>query len=145
MVIAGFATVVTLWSRTKALEDKNDKLYDRVIQAESINDHQEKTIGDLQRLREIDALVMAGLIADYTRLSKVDASTRNKLSELEKTNATVRTFFDQPLPAELICMLNESCDPKDTGEGGKGKAANQPAGGVQATKTQGRNDGKGSN
>lgn len=126
LVIAGLATVITLWYRTKSLEDKNDRLHERVVSAEVINQHQDGTILELQELRKIDAAVMAGLITDYAKLSKADSVARNKLAELENTNANVRSFLDQPLPPELVCMLNDSCTYEGAGASRESKAPKQP-------------------
>ena len=109
LIIAGAATAITLWYRTQYLETRNDELHERITNVEVINEAQDKTISDLQALRQQDAAVMAGLVTDYAKLSKSDATARKKLSELEKQNANVREYLDQPLPPELVCMLNNSC------------------------------------
>lgn len=108
LAIAGAATAIALWYRTNYLEARNDELRERVVNVEVINEAQDKTISDLQALRQQDAAVMAGLVTT-TPSSKSDATARKKLSELEKQNANVRDYLDQPLPPELVCMLNNSC------------------------------------
>ena len=106
LIIAGMATAITLWYRTQYLETRNDELRERISNVEVINEAQDKTITDLQDLRKQDAAVMAGLVTDYAKLSKSDMAARKKLSDLEKQNANVRDYLDQPLPPELVCMLN---------------------------------------
>ena len=138
LAIAGAATAIALWYRTNYLEARNDELRERVVNAEAINEAQDKTISDLQALRQQDAAVMAGLVTDYAKLSKSDATARKKLSELEKQNANVRDYLDQPLPPELVCMLNNSCTAaKASGAGSQGSATEQPAGTVQKARPSG--------
>ena len=138
LAIAGAATAIALWYRTSYLEARNDELRERVVNVEVINEIQDKTISDLQALRQQDAAVMAGLVTDYAKLSKSDATARKKLSELEKQNANVRDYLDQPLPPELVCMLNNSCTAaKASGAGSQGNAAEQPAGAVQKARPPG--------
>ena len=132
LIIAGMATAITLWYRTQYLETRNDELRERVVNVEVINETQDKTISDLQALRQQDAAVMAGLVTDYAKLSKSDMAARKKLSDLEKQNANVRDYLDQPLPPELVCMLNNSCTGAEaSGAGSQGSAVEQPAGTVQ--------------
>ena len=138
LTIAGAATAIALWYRTNYLEARNDELRERVVNVEVINEAQDKTISDLQALRQQDAAVMAGLVTDYAKLSKSDATARKKLSELEKQNANVRDYLDQPLPPELVCMLDSSCTAAQaSGAGGQGSAAEQPAGTVQKARPSG--------
>lgn len=135
LAIAGAATAIALWYRTNYLEARNDELRERVANVEVINEAQDKTISDLQALRQQDDAVIAGLVTDYVKLSKSDAVARKKLSELEKQNANVRAYLDQPLPPELVCMLNDSCTAAQAGSAGsQGSAAEQPAGTVQKTR-----------
>ena len=138
LAITGAATAIALWYRTNYLEACNDELRERVMNVEAINEAQDKTISDLQALRQQDAAVMAGLVTDYAKLSKSDATARKKLSELEKQNANVRDYLDQPLPPELVCMLDNSCTAAQaSGAGGQGSAAEQPAGTVQKARPSG--------
>lgn len=130
--IAGAATAIALWYRTQYLETRNDELRERISNVEVINEAQDKTISDLQALRQQDAVVMAGLVIDYAKLSKSDATARKKLLDLEKQNANVRSYLDEPLPHELVCMLNDSCTAAQaSGAGGQSGAAEPSAGTVQ--------------
>lgn len=136
--IAGAATAIALWYRTNYLEARNDELREHVANVDVINEAQDKTISELQALRQQDAAVMAGLVSDYAKLSKSDVMARKKLSELEKQNANVRDYLDQPLPPELVCMLNNSCTAAQaSGAGSQGSAAEQPAGTVQKARPSG--------
>lgn len=132
LAIAGAATAITLWYRTQYLETRNDELRERISNVEVIDEAQDKTITDLQDLRKQDAAVMAGLVTDYAKLSKSDMAARKKLSDLEKQNANVRDYLDQPLPPELVCMLNNSCTGAEAGgQNHQGGPPVQPAGAVQ--------------
>lgn len=138
LVIAGAATAIALWYRTNYLEARNDELRERVVSVEVINGVQDKTISDLQALRQQDTAVITGLVTDYAKLSKSDATARKKLSELEKQNANVRDYLDQPLPPELVCMLNNSCTAAQaSGAGVPAAASVQPAGAVQKARPSG--------
>lgn len=132
LIIAGMATAITLWYRTQYLETRNDELRERINNVEVINEAQDKTITYLHDLRKQDAAVMAGLVTDYAKLSKSDMAARKKLSDLEKQNANVRDYLDQPLPPELVCMLNNSCTGAEAGgQNRQGGPPVQPAGAVQ--------------
>ena len=109
LIVVSTATSVTLWYRTKTLEDKNDTLHSRVAINEIVNKTQDATIADLKELRVQDAATMVGLIADYAKLSKSDGRARKKLADLEKENANIRAYLEQPLPPELACMFNGTC------------------------------------
>lgn len=138
LAIAGAATAIALWYRTNYLEARNDELRERVANVEVINEAQDKTISDLQALRRQDAAVMAGLVTDYAKLSKSDATARKKLLDLEKQNANVRSYLDEPLPPELVCMLNNSCTAAQaSGAGSQGGATEHPAGTVQKARPSG--------
>jgi type II secretory pathway pseudopilin PulG len=138
LTIVSAATAIALWYRTNYLEARNDELRERVVNVELINEAQDKTISDLQETREQDAAVLAGLIADYDKLSKADTAARKKLSNLEKRNAKVHGYLDESLPPELGCMLNDSCTATQTsGAGGQGSAAESSAGTVQGARTTG--------
>lgn len=135
LVIACAATAIALWYRTSYLEERNDELRVRVTNAEVINEAQDQTITDLQDLRQQDAEVMAGLVTDFAHLSKSDFRARQRLSELEKHNETVRDYLDQRIPPDLVCLLNDSCTPTQTGgQSGEGSAAKEPAGAVQGAR-----------
>lgn len=138
LIIAGMATAITLWYRTQYLETRNDELRERISSVEVINEAQDKTITELQDLRKQDAAVMAGLVTDYAKLSKSDMAARKKLSDLEKQNAKVRDYLDQPIPAELVCMLNDSCTGTEAGsQNRQSGAAEHSAGTVRKARPTG--------
>lgn len=122
VIVAGAATCLTLWYRTQALEKSNTEFVSRLATVEADNVIQDGTIADLQRLRQQDAKVMAGLIEDHARLAKLDSAARRKLTALENKNENVRAFLDRSIPPELVCLLNNSCD-ENGRSGGEGAAA----------------------
>lgn len=85
----------------------------RITAVEGVNQAHEATIQDLKKLRGQDAKAIDGLITDYKGLSKSDEAARSRLQNLEKSNATVRTYLNQRVPAELTCLLNNTCAPAD--------------------------------
>lgn len=112
-VIAIAAAAIALWYKTHSLEDENKNLYARVVSAEMINGAQDQTILQLKELREVDARMLAGLIQEYDKLTKADEEARQKITLLETRHENVRSFLDTPLPAELACVLNNTCTEDD--------------------------------
>lgn len=112
VIIASAATVFTLWLQNRKQDDKLttasqtiDGLKTRIQTVEFVNETQEQTIKTLNDLREQDALALGGLMTDYDRLSERDKSVQKQLAELEKNNAKVRSYLNQPLPPELRSLL----------------------------------------
>lgn len=123
LAVAGFT--FNLWLNKAKVESKLEaaKKEVKVIQSkllaiELVNDVQEKTIEDLRDLRITDAKALTGLLQDYKLLAKRDTEARQRLSALENTNETVRAYLNTPIPAELECLLNNSC--RTGSEGGDG-------------------------
>ena len=96
----------------------------RLGAVESVNQAQEATIGELKELRLQDAHALTGLLTDYKVLADNDARARNRLATLEKSNETVRNYLNQPIPPDLMCLLNRTCDSGNPGsdKGGAGSA-----------------------
>jgi hypothetical protein len=141
LVIASTATAITLWYRANYLEKSNDELRERITNVELINVAQDKAISDLQELRQQDAVAMAGLLADYAKVSKSDTAVRKKLTDMEKQNASVHGYLDESLPPELGCLLNNSCPAARTGNtGDKNSAPAPPVGTVQGARTTGNSE-----
>jgi uncharacterized membrane-anchored protein YhcB (DUF1043 family) len=107
LTLAGAA--LTLWLQQRALEDKLKETNKLVTSLEIANQTQDATIDDLKVLRNKDAQALDGLLNDYKSLASNDAVVRSRLSTLEKSNATVHDYLSQPLPAELTCLLNNTC------------------------------------
>ena len=113
VIIAG-TLAVTLWVQREKTESKLaeatlkiGKLQDRVQIIETVNSAQEATIGNLRDLREQDAKALAGLTTDFEALNLSDSAYKKRLAELEKNNAEVRAYLDQPLPTELRNLVQK--------------------------------------
>lgn len=74
---------------------------------------QKAAIADMKQLRENDTKAVLGLAREYRALVQADSGVRQQLQQLERSNAQVRDYLSQPVPAELGCLLNGTCD-KDT-------------------------------
>ncbi len=112
VVIGGFT--VTLWaSKNKVTNDlhtaqlKLTAAEQRIDKVEMVNQAQEATISDLRELRLRDAKAVAGLFQDMDRLGERDARVRQQLTSLEKNNAAVRSYLDQPVPSDLRELLKQ--------------------------------------
>lgn len=112
LLLTSAGVALTLWVRTDGLENNNEALQVRVSHSESVNEAQDRTISLLQDLRRRDAALMKGLADDYSTLAKSDVSARKKLAALEKRNESVRSYLEQPVPDELVCLLNVTCTPR---------------------------------
>lgn len=107
----------SLWLSRKKTDDMLttanehiELLKTRVAVVEQVNEFQQGTIDTLEQLRAQDAKALTGLSDDYERLNSRDQSVRKRIQELEKTNAQVRSYLDQPLPDDLRSLLNQSKD-----------------------------------
>lgn len=124
LISAGVAT--TLWYRTNLIEKRNEVLWSRVTTNEAVNKQQDDTITNLREQRAVDALVIAGIIDDYARLTKSDVLARRKLAELEIKHANVRDYLNTALPPELVCLLNPPCATKASATDGVPAPAGSP-------------------
>lgn len=113
VIIGGFT--VGQWCSKKQLEARLVQTEQelgivgaRLTVVEAVNAAHEQTISSLRVLREKDATALEGLLNDYKALADQDNHIRSQLNELRQTNQTVQIFLDQPVPAELIRMLNDS-------------------------------------
>lgn len=100
----------------------------RVTTLESVNQAHEETIKELKDLRGQDAKALDGLLNDYKLLAESDARVRTRLHSLETSNENVRNYLNLPVPAQLDCLLNDTCTPADKGsdKDRKGGASVQP-------------------
>lgn len=135
LVIACAAMAFALWNKTQELEKKNEWLLKRVVQNETINEQQEKTIAEMTTLRAKDAEVLARLIDQYNSLRGQDRRMRHRLADLEKKNERVQKYLDQPIPDELACMLNGTCRTQGDHPGSEGDAS---GGAVTALRAPGK-------
>jgi type II secretory pathway pseudopilin PulG len=130
VAVAGFT--FSMWlskERTEksllTTENELQAVRQRLGAVESVNQQQEATIGELKELRLQDAQAFAGLLADYKVLADNDARARKRLATLEKSNETVRNYLNEPIPFELVCLLNRTCDTGNSGsdKGGTGSTS----------------------
>lgn len=118
--LAGVA--VALWGAKKNTEIVLSKTETRLTGAEarmttleSVNQAHEATIVELKELRGQDAKALDGLLGDYKILAEADARVRTRLHNLETSNENVRNYLNLPVPAQLDCLLNDTCTPADQG------------------------------
>ncbi len=88
---------------------------DRLVNVERINRDQQETIAELRSLRSKDAEALTGLLYDYKELSKNDTHARQRLTALEDSNDFVKTYLNQRIPSDLACLLNNSCQTRNSG------------------------------
>lgn len=120
VTLAGVA--VALWGAKKntesALAQTETRLVrteDRVATMESVNQAHEVTISELKELRGQDAKALDGLLGDYKILAESDTKVRTRLHNLETSNENVRDYLNLAVPAQLDCLLNDTCTPADKG------------------------------
>jgi hypothetical protein len=121
VTLAGVA--VALWGAKKNTEVVLSKTEtrlgateNRVTTLESVNQAHEETIKELKDLH------------DYKMLAEYDSKVRTRLHNLETSNENVRNYLNLPVPAQLDCLLNDTCTPADQGsdKDRKGGTAKQP-------------------
>lgn len=95
--------VVTLAGQVVALDSQ-------VQQQQSLNEIHKKDILELKQLRFLDADVLGKLVNEMNALSNRDAEFRAALGRLEATDETVRTYLNSPVPPQLRCMLERTCE-----------------------------------
>lgn len=141
LVVIAAASCITLWVETREQRHEIGQLRTRVVNNEIMNATQASTIDGLLAARRKDAEVTAGLLRDFAAISRLDKATQRKLRELERRNASVRDYLDQPIPADLGCLLDGSCKASaDSDEGGAGSPAAGAAGAVLGTKGRAAGD-----
>lgn len=128
IAVAGFT--VNLWlsklqTERDLLQTKTDlhSVKTRLVTVESISESQAATINDLRELRFKDARSLTGLLDDYKALSLSDARARKRLDSLEKSNEAVRTYLDQRIPPDLVCLLDGTCSTASGDPGSEGDRA----------------------
>lgn len=114
VLVATAGLSFTLWLQREKVQKELDDTkvtvaqnYGRINSLEAVNDRQEKTIATLNDLREQDSKSLTNLLSDYAKLTGHDTAVRSKIAELEKRNAKVQNYMDQPVPLELKCVLED--------------------------------------
>lgn len=120
VILCGVA--VSLWGAKKSTEVTLAKTETRLgvtegrmTTLESVNQAHEETIKELKDLRGQDAKALDGLLTDYKMLAESDSKVRTRLHSLETSNENVRNYLNLPVPAQLDCLLNDTCTPADKG------------------------------
>lgn len=114
LMIAACALALTMWLQRERIEDQLSDVRTKLSTAnqrlgavEQVNEGQARTIADLRELREIDSRSLGGLASDYKRLHERDTRLARDINQLEKTDAQVRSYLDEPVPAELSRVLRQ--------------------------------------
>lgn len=112
LVTAGLA--LTMWLQREKYEDRLAvaelnlaTARQRLTAVEQVNQGQAQTIASLRHLRELDSRALGGLVSDYAKLTARDATLSREISVLEKNNAEVRSYLDEPVPADLARLLEQ--------------------------------------
>lgn len=95
-----------------------ERVTERLELVEGVNDAQAKVIETLGGQREKDNLAVTKLLNTYQTLRDNDQRLRDKLDDLEKTDADAKNYFDIPMPESVACLYDDSCtDPPAKGSG----------------------------
>ena len=95
-----------LWFEARAMRVK---INDNAILLQK----QSSAIDELLLQRVKDQKAMKGLMSGFTQLARKSENTGRKIRELEKANAQVKDYMDQPLPADLGCLLGDAAACRD--------------------------------
>lgn len=80
-----------------------------LIAAGEANAAQARAITEVERLREIDGMVLKGLVQDLDASRSRDRVALNRIATLEKTNEQVRDYLNSVPPAAVSCVLDKTC------------------------------------
>lgn len=115
-VISIAAITFTLWVKKVETERDLNKaklelkaVQNRLESVEQINEAQDLIIIELKDLRSRDEKALTGLLQDYKTLATGNNLVKQRLSQLEKSNEVVREYLNQPINADLACLLNNTC------------------------------------
>lgn len=73
--------------------------YKQAVQTDS------ETIATLKNLRQNDNLTLSGLTQDYQNLTTASQALKTRIYTLEKSDAKVKSYLDEPVPADLSSLL----------------------------------------
>lgn len=112
-------SITSLKSDFEAEKVKVERANERLDLVEGVNEAQAKVIDTLGGQREKDNLAVTKLLNTYQALRDNDQKLRDKLDELEKTDADAKNYFDIPMPESVACLYDDSCaDPPAKGGSG---------------------------
>lgn len=113
MAIGG--TALTLWFKTKSLEENAIILQGSLVTEQLINQQQSAAIDAYKEIRERDTKALETVVNSMPLLVSANADRREKLATLEKNNAVVKEALSTPVPSSVNCLYNPStCDKGST-------------------------------
>lgn len=104
-------SISNLKSDFEAEKVKVERATERLDLVEGVNEAQAKVIDTLGGQREKDNLAVTKLLNTYQTLRDNDQRLRDKLDDLEKTDADAKSYFDIPMPESVACLYDDSCSP----------------------------------
>ncbi|NII53574.1 hypothetical protein [Luteibacter sp. SG786] len=113
----------SLTDTTITLSEKLGKVSGTLDQQVSANADQDKAIAELKRLREIDSQALNGLHDELDKADTKGQALRDKVRQLEKTNADAKALLDTAVPPTLGCVLDGRPCPGSGGDDPDGGAA----------------------
>lgn len=132
VLIGAIATLagalLTMWLINRNNTNKIDLLSSQVTTLSVQVGAQTRTIENLRELRQLDSHVLENLATDYKTLVQKDQNFYNHLTTLERNNAQSNDYLNQPIPADVVCLLNGNCE----GSASASDDNAQPSGGIDA-------------
>jgi len=102
-------SITNLKSDFETEKVKVERANERIDLVEGVNEAQAKVIDTLGGQREKDNLAVTKLLNTYQTLRDNDQKLRDKLDDLEKTDADAKSYFDIPMPESVACLYDDSC------------------------------------
>ena len=103
-----------IWATLTSAEAAKVTLSARLQTAEQVSALQGASLENLKKLRDKDALALSKLTQDYQTLSARSVEIKSDIRALEKLNAEVKSYLDQPVPTELGKLLRERSKSRTT-------------------------------
>jgi len=116
----------SLTASTLDLSNKLGSVSTTLDQQVSANADQDKAISDLRRLRELDSKALGGLSDELAKADTKGDTLRQKVRQLEKTNADAKALLDTAVPPALGCVLDGTPCTGTGGDKPNGRAAGPP-------------------
>jgi ABC-type transporter Mla subunit MlaD len=95
-----------LTKTTITLSEKLGTVSNTLDQQVQANKDQDVAIADLARLRQIDSKALEGLHQELDKADTKGETLRQKVRQLEKTNADAKALLDTAVPPALGCLLD---------------------------------------
>lgn len=115
-----------LTESTLSLSEKLGKVSGTLDQQVQANADQDVAIADLARLRKIDSQALEGLHQELDKADTKGDTLRQKVRQLEKTNADAKALLDTAVPPALGCVLDGTPCADARGDKPNGGAAGPP-------------------